>query len=99
VDASFIGLGKLLPAIVRVLKPGGALVALIKPQFEAGKEAASRGRGVIRDPEVRARAIDDVRRAAIQAGFVVRGEVDSAVHGPKGNVEHFLYAKLATVAP
>ena len=99
VDASFIGLGKLLPAIARVLRPGGALVALIKPQFEAGKEAASRGRGVIRDPEVRARAIDDVRRAAIETGFVVQGEVDSAVHGPKGNIERFLYAKLASVTP
>ena len=92
VDASFIGLDKLLPAIARILRPGGALVALIKPQFEAGKDAASRGRGVIRDPEIRARAIDGVRRAVIAANFVIRGEADSAVHGPKGNVEHFLYA-------
>jgi 23S rRNA (cytidine1920-2'-O)/16S rRNA (cytidine1409-2'-O)-methyltransferase len=92
VDASFIGLGKLLPAIARIVRPGGALVALVKPQFEAGKAAVSRGRGVIRDPEVRERAIDDVRRAVAEAGFAIRSEIDSAVAGPKGNVERFLYA-------
>ena len=57
VDASFIGVEKLLPGIVAVLRPGGTLVALVKPQFEAGKAEAARTRGVIRDPEVRARAI------------------------------------------
>ena len=57
VDASFIGLGKLMTAIARIIHSGGAFVALVKPQFEAGKEAASRGRGVIRDPDVRARAM------------------------------------------
>jgi 23S rRNA (cytidine1920-2'-O)/16S rRNA (cytidine1409-2'-O)-methyltransferase len=92
VDASFIGLGKLLPAIAGILRPGGALVALVKPQFEAGKEAASRGRGVIRDPAVRARAVDGVRRAVVDRGFAVHGECDSALPGPKGNVERFIYA-------
>jgi 23S rRNA (cytidine1920-2'-O)/16S rRNA (cytidine1409-2'-O)-methyltransferase len=92
VDASFIGLGKLLPAIAGIVRPGGALVALVKPQFEAGKEAVSRGRGVIRDPEVRAQAIADVRGEVTDAGFVIRGEVDSTVAGPKGNVERFVYA-------
>jgi 23S rRNA (cytidine1920-2'-O)/16S rRNA (cytidine1409-2'-O)-methyltransferase len=92
VDASFIGLGKLLPAIARILRPGGALVALVKPQFEAGKEAASRGRGVIRDAAVRERAIGDARLAVIEAGFQINAEIDSAVPGPKGNVERFLYA-------
>jgi 23S rRNA (cytidine1920-2'-O)/16S rRNA (cytidine1409-2'-O)-methyltransferase len=92
VDASFIGLAKLLPAIARVLREGGALVALVKPQFEAGKEAASRGRGVIRDGAVRERAIESARFAVVEAGFLVRAEIDSAVHGPKGNVERFVYA-------
>jgi 23S rRNA (cytidine1920-2'-O)/16S rRNA (cytidine1409-2'-O)-methyltransferase len=94
VDASFIGLGKLLPAIAGILRPGGALVALVKPQFEAGKEAASRGRGVIRDPAVRARAVGEARRAVVDAGFTVHGECDSALPGPKGNVERFIYATL-----
>ena len=92
VDASFIGIGKLIDAIARVLRPGGALVALVKPQFEAGREAASRGKGVIRDEEVRAAAIAGARASIAAAGFDVEAEIDSAVHGPKGNVERFLYA-------
>jgi 23S rRNA (cytidine1920-2'-O)/16S rRNA (cytidine1409-2'-O)-methyltransferase len=92
VDASFIGLGKLMSAITRIVRDEGALVALVKPQFEAGKEAARRGRGVIRDPAVRDRAIAEARRAVIEADFDVVGEVDSALAGPKGNVERFLYA-------
>jgi 23S rRNA (cytidine1920-2'-O)/16S rRNA (cytidine1409-2'-O)-methyltransferase len=92
VDASFIGLAKLLPAIARILRGGGALVALVKPQFEAGKEAANRGRGVIRDPAVRDRAIADVRNAVLDAGFLIHAEIDSALPGPKGNVERFIYA-------
>jgi 23S rRNA (cytidine1920-2'-O)/16S rRNA (cytidine1409-2'-O)-methyltransferase len=92
VDASFIGIGKLTPAIARLLRPGGALVALVKPQFEAGRRAASLGRGVIRDPAVRAEAIGSARGAVQKAGFAVRAEVDSQVRGPKGNLEHFLYA-------
>jgi 23S rRNA (cytidine1920-2'-O)/16S rRNA (cytidine1409-2'-O)-methyltransferase len=99
VDASFIGLGKLLPAIERILRDGGALVALVKPQFEAGKEAASRGRGVIRDTAVRDRAIAEVRRQVIATGFTIVGEVDSALPGPKGNIERFLYATRDTRQP
>ena len=94
VDASFIGLGKLVPTIARILRAGGALVALVKPQFEAGKEEASRGRGVIRDAAVRERAIADARGAVLEAGFVIHAEIDSALPGPKGNVERFVYATL-----
>jgi 23S rRNA (cytidine1920-2'-O)/16S rRNA (cytidine1409-2'-O)-methyltransferase len=93
VDASFIGIGKLLPAIARILPAGGALVALVKPQFEAGREAASRGRGVIRDASVRLAAIEGARASILAAGFAVVGDVDSAVPGPKGNVERFVYAR------
>jgi 23S rRNA (cytidine1920-2'-O)/16S rRNA (cytidine1409-2'-O)-methyltransferase len=93
VDASFIGLGKLIAAVARVLRPGGVLVALVKPQFEAGREAASKGRGVIRDEETRLAAVAGARRAVEEAGFEVLGEVDSAVHGPRGNVERFLHAR------
>jgi 23S rRNA (cytidine1920-2'-O)/16S rRNA (cytidine1409-2'-O)-methyltransferase len=92
VDASFIGLAKLMPAIASVLRPGGALVALIKPQFEAGRAAASRGRGVIRDQATREAAIAEGRAAIADAGLRVKAEVDSAVHGRKGNVERFVYA-------
>lgn len=99
VDASFIGLGKLVEAIARLLRPGGELVALVKPQFEAGRAAVSKGRGVIRDETVRAAAIADARQAVEAAGFVILAECDSTVHGPKGNVERFLYAYRAGSAP
>lgn len=93
VDASFIGIGKLVSALARLLPEGGELVALVKPQFEAGREAVSRGRGVIRDEATRLDAVAGARSAVEEAGFVVLGEVDSAVPGPKGNVERFLYAR------
>jgi 23S rRNA (cytidine1920-2'-O)/16S rRNA (cytidine1409-2'-O)-methyltransferase len=93
VDASFIGLGKLAPALARLVRPGGELVALVKPQFEAGREAVSRGRGVIRDEAVRLEAIAGARIALENEGFEIVSEVDSAVRGPKGNLERFLYAR------
>ena len=93
VDASFIGIGKLIGAIGAVLRPGGDLVALVKPQFEAGRGAVSRGRGVIRDEAVREAAIAEARGAIVAAGFGVLGEVDSALKGPKGNVERFVWAR------
>ncbi len=95
VDASFIGIEKLLPAIGRVLESGGTLVALVKPQFEAGRAEATRARGVIRDPAVRDAAISRARDAITRAGFELLGEVDSALEGPKGNREHFVHARLA----
>lgn len=93
VDASFIGIGKLIAPIAGLLDVGKDLVALVKPQFEAGREAASRGRGVIRDPQTRNDAIAAARQAILAAGFTVLGEVDSAVAGPKGNVERFVWAR------
>lgn len=92
-DASFIGLGKLLPAVSAVLAPGGELLALIKPQFEAGVELASEHRGVIRDPELRRRIIGDVLVELSQAGFELIGSCDSRLPGPKGNLEHFVHAR------
>jgi 23S rRNA (cytidine1920-2'-O)/16S rRNA (cytidine1409-2'-O)-methyltransferase len=93
IDASFIGIGKLIGAIAGLLSPGGELVALVKPQFEAGRKAASRGRGVIRDESIRLAAVADARASIEAAGFTVVGEADSAVPGPKGNVERFVYAR------
>ncbi len=93
VDASFIGIAMLIGAIARALRPGGDLVALIKPQFEAGREAAARGRGVIRDEATRLAAVAEARRAVEAAGFTVLGEADSALRGPKGNLERFIHAR------
>jgi 23S rRNA (cytidine1920-2'-O)/16S rRNA (cytidine1409-2'-O)-methyltransferase len=93
VDASFIGIEKLLSAITSVLRSAGTLVALVKPQFEAGRDEAARGRGVIRDDAVRDAAIAKARDAIVAAGFDVIGEVDSSLKGPKGNRERFVHAR------
>jgi 23S rRNA (cytidine1920-2'-O)/16S rRNA (cytidine1409-2'-O)-methyltransferase len=93
VDASFIGLGKLLPAIARCTRQGGQLLALVKPQFEVGREEASKTKGVVKDPAVRARAIERVAAEVLDAGFRVLGERDSTLAGPSGNVEAFIWAE------
>lgn len=90
VDASFISLVKLLPAIAAIVSDTGRSVALIKPQFEVGRDAARRARGVIRDPAERRAAIDAVLEAIGRAGFEVLGECPCAIPGPKGNREHFV---------
>jgi 23S rRNA (cytidine1920-2'-O)/16S rRNA (cytidine1409-2'-O)-methyltransferase len=94
VDASFIGLDKLLDAIARVLAPEGILVALVKPQFEVGKTIARRTKGVISDPAEREQAIE-AARAALRVHFVIVGECDSPLPGPRGNVERFVHARRA----
>ena len=95
VDASFIGLHHLMPAIARCTKPGGQLVALVKPQFEVGREEAARGKGVVRDEAVRGEAIAAAERAMADAGFEVLERVDSPIPGPKGNLEAFVHARRA----
>ena len=93
VDASFIGLGKLLPAIARCTRVAGQLVALVKPQFEVGREEAKKTRGVVRDETVRAGAIERVTAEIEGAGFRVLGRRDSTLAGPRGNVEAFVWAE------
>jgi len=93
VDASFIGLDKLVHAIHLCTRPGGALVALIKPQFEVGREEASRTKGVIRDEAVRGKAIDGALRCVRSAGFALIAHADCVIAGPKGNREAFVHAR------
>lgn len=93
VDASFISLSKLMPAIARCTRDGGELVALIKPQFEVGREVATRSKGVVRDEAARAGAIAGATRAAHAAGFGLLAQRDSVLPGPKGNREAFLHAR------
>jgi 23S rRNA (cytidine1920-2'-O)/16S rRNA (cytidine1409-2'-O)-methyltransferase len=89
-DLSFISVTLVLPAIARLLAPGGEAVVLVKPQFEVGREKVAPG-GVVRDPDDRLAAITAVRGAAEALGFTVRGGLDSPVPGARsGNVEHFL---------
>lgn len=94
VDASFIGLAKLLEAIARILRAEGTLIALVKPQFEVGPESARRSRGVVRDEEERERAIESVRAALRDRHFTIIAESDSVLPGPRGNVERFIHARL-----
>jgi 23S rRNA (cytidine1920-2'-O)/16S rRNA (cytidine1409-2'-O)-methyltransferase len=93
VDASFIGVGKLLDAIARCIEPAGELVALVKPQFEVGRDEASKTRGVVRDPALRQRAVEGALEEIRAAGFEIVATADSVLPGPKGNVEAFVYAR------
>lgn len=89
VDVSFIALAKVLPAVARCLVPGGDVLAMVKPQFELGRERV--GRGVVRDDADRHEAILAVARAAVDLGLQVRGFAPSGLPGPKGNRETFVW--------
>ena len=87
-DCSFISLTKILPPAVPLLKPDGQIVALIKPQFEAGKAEVDKGRGVITDAAIHERVLTELRDfVAAQAGLCWRGVVESPLLGPAGNKE------------
>jgi 23S rRNA (cytidine1920-2'-O)/16S rRNA (cytidine1409-2'-O)-methyltransferase len=90
-DASFIGLAKVLERPLALAAPRCRLVALIKPQFEVGREEVGRG-GVVRDPALHARVCDDVRAWVEGRDFAVQGIVESPITGPEGNVEFLISA-------
>ena len=95
VDASFISLSILLPVIRSWFGDGpGQVVALIKPQFEAGREDAARGDGVIRDPAIDRQVLLSVLEQARKDGFAVHGLIRSPLVGPKGNVEFLAHLSL-----
>lgn len=98
VDASFISLDKLLPAIADFSATDARLLALIKPQFEVGRDEAARGRGVIRDAGVRAGAIERALAGVTASGFRVLADCPCRVPGPKGNLEHFVLAERVSAA-
>lgn len=93
-DASFIGLAKVLERPLSFAKPSGQLIALIKPQFEAGREEVGKG-GVVRDEAVHARVCDEVSAWLTQSGWDVLGLTTSPITGPQGNVEFLVWAKKA----
>jgi 23S rRNA (cytidine1920-2'-O)/16S rRNA (cytidine1409-2'-O)-methyltransferase len=88
-DVSFISLRKVLPAVARCLASGGEVLAMVKPQFELGRERV--GRGVVRDAADRREAILGVARAAEELGLPMRGFAPSGLPGPKGNRETFVW--------
>lgn len=93
VDASFISLKTLLP-VIKKWKVESGIVALIKPQFEAGRKEVSRGDGVIRDPEIHRQVLLDVLTFAKSEGFGLRGLVKSSLMGPKGNAEFLVWLDM-----
>ncbi|MCJ2135854.1 TlyA family RNA methyltransferase [Methylobacterium sp. J-026] len=93
VDVSFIGLRLVLPALPGLLAPGSAIVALIKPQFEAGRARIGRG-GLVRDPAVHAEVCAAIRAALEGFGAAILGLIDSPVTGGDGNAEFLVGARL-----
>lgn len=96
-DASFISLAKVLEVPLRLAAPECQLVALIKPQFEVGREEVGKG-GVVRDPALHARVCEEVRGWIAGLGWQVQGITPSPITGPQGNVE-FLIAARRDAAP
>ena len=92
IDVSFISLGLILPALRPLLKEGGETVALVKPQFEAGREKVGK-KGVVREPAVHLEVLEQFLRHAAQADFSVKGLDFSPIRGPEGNIEYLGYLR------
>jgi 23S rRNA (cytidine1920-2'-O)/16S rRNA (cytidine1409-2'-O)-methyltransferase len=92
IDVSFISATKILPAVVPLMREGGSIVTLIKPQFEVGRGEVGGG-GIVRDPAKHGQAVDTVNNAAVELGLNIAGLIESPIQGAEGNVEflaHFL---------
>ena len=91
IDCSFISLRKILPAAVALVRDCGSILALVKPQFEAGRREADRGRGVITDPAIHARVLQELQAFVSETGSLAwRGSTESPLRGPAGNKEFFI---------
>jgi 23S rRNA (cytidine1920-2'-O)/16S rRNA (cytidine1409-2'-O)-methyltransferase len=93
IDVSFISLRQILPAVRRVLAPGADVVALVKPQFEAGRDEVRKG--IIRDAAVQQRVLEEVAAAAREVGLTPLASTPSPITGAKGNVEFLLHLRPA----
>lgn len=89
-DTSFISLKKVIPAAEKFMGPGCRVIALIKPQFEAGKQYVGRG-GVVKDPEIRQKVVTDISQFFAEKGYIVTDVLPSPVPGPKGNTEYLIF--------
>lgn len=94
-DLSFISLRTVLPSMLELVGPGADLVLLVKPQFEAGREEAARGRGVIADPAVWGRVLEEVVAALEERQAAIMGAMASPLTGADGNVEFLVHARSA----
>lgn len=96
IDLSFISATKVLPAIVPLMREGGSIVTLIKPQFEVGRGEVGGG-GIVRDAAKREQAVETVNRAATELGLDVAGVIESPIQGAEGNVEFLaLYKRVSS---
>ncbi|MGH9274915.1 MAG: SAM-dependent methyltransferase, partial [Acidimicrobiales bacterium] len=98
-DLSFISLRTVLPAALPLAAPGADVVLLVKPQFEAGRQEAARGKGVITDPAIWRRVLEEVAAALIDLGAAIMGAMASPLTGADGNVEFLLHARTAPAQP
>ena len=98
-DLSFISLRTVVGALLGLARPGADLVVLVKPQFEAARAEVDRGRGVIGDPAVWARVLDDVIAAFVDRGATIMGAMASPITGSDGNVEFLLHAGAPVDGP
>lgn len=98
IDVSFISLRLVLPVAHTLLRDGGEVVALIKPQFEAGREKVGK-KGVVRDPAVHREVLETVTAFAQSAGFAILGLTFSPIRGPEGNIEYLAYLKKEAAEP
>jgi 23S rRNA (cytidine1920-2'-O)/16S rRNA (cytidine1409-2'-O)-methyltransferase len=93
IDVSFISLRHIFPVLPALVAPGSDIVALVKPQFEAGRADVGKG-GVVKDPSVHGRVVRDVEAAAAEVGLKRLGLVDSPITGAHGNAEFLMYLKV-----
>ena len=96
IDVSFISLKLILPVVANILKDGGRVVSLVKPQFEAGKEKVGK-KGVVRDPAVHREVLEHYLHHAAEAGFGVLGLTYSPIRGPEGNIEYLGFLEKGTL--
>jgi len=92
IDVSFISLLKVMPKVLEFLKPGGEIVALIKPQFEAGRKDVGKG-GVVKDERVHQQVIENMKAGSESMGLEILGTATSPIKGPKGNVEFLIHLR------
>ena len=95
-DLSFISLRSIVDRLVPLVVPKGDLVVLVKPQFEAQRRESDRGAGIIRDPAIWLRVLDEVAGALRAAGATIMGAMPSPLRGSHGNVEFLIHARIST---
>ncbi len=94
IDASFISLKLLLKPVMAILKPESSIIALVKPQFEVGRENVGKG-GIVRDEGIRAASLEAIKEFARSLGMQLADEMESPIRGAKGNVEYLIYLRTA----